>query len=117
LKTYTSHQIAKIVDVPERKLLSYIERGYVSPSYRQANGPGTRRLWTYEDVLKIAVIHELSQFFTVEMLRKIANRMNESLLKTAPSYVTFNLKGFAYFVQPISVIKNRIDFRLEEVEN
>jgi len=39
-----------------RKILSYIERGYVSPSLRDASGHGSSRQWALWDLDKIHLI-------------------------------------------------------------
>jgi DNA-binding transcriptional MerR regulator len=49
---WTTSRLAETVGLPERKILSFIERGYIKPSVLDAAGPGSRRLWSFQDIVK-----------------------------------------------------------------
>ena len=55
---YTTPQVAKILEMPMRKILSYIERGYVTPSLRDASGHGSSRQWAVWDLDKICLVRK-----------------------------------------------------------
>lgn len=57
---FTTPQVAAVLGIPLRKLLSFIERGYVSPSIQDAAGHGSRRLWSYEDLVRCTAVKFLS---------------------------------------------------------
>ena len=65
---YTTPQVADIVGISQRKLLSYIEREYVAPSVLEASGHGSKRLWSYNDLVRCATIKLLSGFLSVKTI-------------------------------------------------
>ena len=74
---YTTSQLSEIVDIPQRKVLSYIERGYISPSVQEASGPGTKRLWSHAALVRCAVMKYLLDFLPVDALRRIAKPISD----------------------------------------
>jgi DNA-binding transcriptional MerR regulator len=72
--TFTTPQVAKIIGVTQRKLLSFLERGYVTPSVQDAAGHGSKRLWNYDDLIRCAVIRFL-QNQTAETLREVGRQI------------------------------------------
>ena len=69
-REYTTPEIAKILDIPQRKVISMLERGYFRPSIQEANGHASKRLFGFEDVAVAYVIWELLEFgLSVEKLR------------------------------------------------
>ena len=85
---FTTPQIAEVIEVPQRKMLSFIERGYVSPSVQEASGHGSKRLWSYEDLIRCAVIKFLSNQFSVDSIRMWSSHMKADRL-IAPDQVWF----------------------------
>jgi DNA-binding transcriptional MerR regulator len=71
-ETFTTPEVARIIGLSQRKLASYIERGYASPSVQAAAGHGTKRLWSYRDVIHCATIKHLLNGLSVETVREIA---------------------------------------------
>ena len=55
---YTTPQVAKILEIPQRKILSYIERRYITASIQDADGHGSRRLWALWDLDKTHLIRK-----------------------------------------------------------
>ena len=72
---YTTPQVADIVGISQRKLLSYIEREYVAPSVLEASGHGSKRLWSYNDLVRCATIKLLSGFLSVKTIRYVTKPM------------------------------------------
>jgi len=73
---YTTPELAKLLNVPLRKALSYLERGYIRASVQEADGHGSRRLFTFDDVLKAKVIQYCEKMgLAVPMLRKISGKV------------------------------------------
>lgn len=71
LAFYTTPQIAKAARVPERKLITYEERGYVQPSVQRASGHGSRRLWSFLDAVRCRAITDMLTFLTVDAVREL----------------------------------------------
>ena len=70
---FTTTQVAKILNIPMRKILSYIERGYIKPSIQEADGHPSKRLWAIWDLNKIHLIRKLELWgMSVKSLRNIA---------------------------------------------
>ena len=66
---YTTPELARIVGLPMRKVLSFIERGYISPSIQDAAGHGSKRLWSEEDLVRLGIVSYLHTAVTVSTLR------------------------------------------------
>ena len=75
IDTYTTPEIAQIVGLPLRKVLSYTERGYIKPSIQEASGPGSKRVWSFEDLVRCAVTKILLEMVSVDAMRIIAKWM------------------------------------------
>ena len=92
MNEYTTPQLAELVGIPQRKLLSYIERGYISPSVQEASGHGTRRLWSFEDAVLCCAMHTLLDLFSVRAARLAAKPLQEVLLTEKPSKVVLRIQ-------------------------
>ena len=88
-KSFTTPQLAQIAGVPERRIFSYIERSYLKPSIQDAAGPGTKRLWSYEDVLRCAIVTFLSSVLSVDTLRHVGLFMEDGRL--LDQYMTWTI--------------------------
>jgi hypothetical protein len=75
--TYTTPELAEVVNLPQRKFLSFVERGYVSPSVQDAAGHGSKRLWSNEDLIRAAVIAHLAGALSVPALRLVGEMIRE----------------------------------------
>ena len=75
-REFTTTEIARILGLSVRKIISYEERGYVSPSIQRAAGHGSKRIWSYEDAVLCTVTCRLAKFFTIQgiknLLREVA---------------------------------------------
>ena len=72
MQLFTTTQVAEIVGLPQRKILSFVERGYVRPSIKDASGAGSQRLWNYFDLLRCEITNLLLGMVTVDAMRFIA---------------------------------------------
>jgi DNA-binding transcriptional MerR regulator len=75
--TYTTAQVAEVVQIPLRKVISFVERGYIEPSIQDAAGHGSKRLWNYNDLIRCAVIAQLLDQFTVDYIRAMARHLKQ----------------------------------------
>ena len=75
---YTSPILAKILRVPLRKVTSMLERGYIVSTIQDAAGHGSKRLFSFDDVLRAFIIHNLESFgLSVEKLRYVSSLLSE----------------------------------------
>jgi DNA-binding transcriptional MerR regulator len=69
---YKTPELAKILKIPMRKILSYIERGYVNPTILDAAGHGSTRLWAFTDLHKIHMIRRCENLgLSVDLMRRL----------------------------------------------
>ena len=74
LREYTTPIVAKVLDVPLRKVISMLERGYLHASIQEADGHGSKRLFSFDDVVRAFIIHRLESFgLSVVRLRFVSN--------------------------------------------
>jgi DNA-binding transcriptional MerR regulator len=67
----TTTEFANKIGVPQRKIISWTERGYIKPSIRDADGHGSIREWNNADLLRGFCIKELEPLIRPSALRKI----------------------------------------------
>ena len=80
LKEYTTPEIAKILGVSTRKVISMLERGYLKPSIQEANGHASRRLYSFDDVVRAYIILELLNFgLSVDNMRLMSGLLENYL--------------------------------------
>ncbi|MCL4449111.1 MAG: MerR family transcriptional regulator [Actinobacteria bacterium] len=57
--SFSGPQVCKIVNISYRQLDYWATTGLLTPSIKDANGSGSRRLYSYEDLLELKVIKRL----------------------------------------------------------
>ena len=71
---WTSPEVAHIIGVPPRTVTIWAERGYITPSIEDANGRGSKRLWSKEDIVMAAAVRECVGVFSPGILREWSRR-------------------------------------------
>jgi len=56
---YTTFQIIKALNIPRERLKDWMEKGFVKPSLQQAQGKGTKALFSLLDVYSLALFKHL----------------------------------------------------------
>ena len=80
-RVYTTAEIARIIGKSIHKTISYVNRGYTKPSIQDASGHGSKRLWSYSDVVRMCFIMHLEDIgLKVEKIREMAEGMAEDRL-------------------------------------
>ena len=80
-RIYTTQEIADIIGHSIHKTISYIKRGYIKPSIQDAQGHGTKRLWSYLDVVRMSIIRYLEDLgVRVARLREVCDGMTDERL-------------------------------------
>ncbi len=59
MATYTMKDITSKLGIKRTALQQWMERGFISPSIQVAEGHGTKNLWNWEDLLKLAIFQEM----------------------------------------------------------
>ena len=78
---YTTPELAKILGVTTRKVISMLERGYFKASIQEASGHPSRRLFNFFDVFQAFVTSELLSFgMSVDFLRGIQELIKDEML-------------------------------------
>jgi len=80
---YGTKQVAELLDIPEWRVKNFAEgEAYgFSPSHRIGSGRGSRRLYSYADVLRLAVANELVNCgFSAESVGRAIREIPESTL-------------------------------------
>ncbi len=75
MEQYSTDDVAKIIGLPRRKLLAFVERGYVRASIQEASGHGSRRLWSHNDVIRCAVVSIALPLLSVNGIRALADTL------------------------------------------
>jgi DNA-binding transcriptional MerR regulator len=72
-REYTTPEIASILGKSTRKVISMLERGYFKPSIKDADGHASRRLYSFDDVVRAYITMELLEFgVSVKHMRSIS---------------------------------------------
>lgn len=75
---FRASDVEKIVSVKRTRLQQWLERGWIVPSVRVADGPGTRNVYSRNDLYKIAVFREATERWglTREMAAKFIQELD-----------------------------------------
>ena len=77
-RTFSTPQVAGIIGRTVYKTIAYVRRGIIKPSIRDADGHGSRRIWSHLDVIRMAMICHLEDMgMTVPMMRIVGAEMND----------------------------------------
>ncbi len=98
--TFTRGEVARLLGVKGRKLEGWIARGILLPC-KTSEGAGNPHLFSFEEVVRVAVIHEFQEVFgakfckpgsIVKQVRKFLtkNKINKAKRSLAP--VFYSLK-------------------------
>ncbi len=58
-KQYSTLDIVRILDIPRERLREWLNRGFIRPSIQEAKGPGTKALFSHEDLHRILLFKQL----------------------------------------------------------
>ena len=71
MDTYDSKTASLIVGVSLRQIQYWDERGFVRPSVRLAGGRGTKRLYSFHDLVCLKVVKDLAGYgFSLQRIRR-----------------------------------------------
>jgi len=78
-KFYSSKQVCKIIVLTYRQLDYYDRTDFVKPSIKNAQGYGSRRMYSFDDLLKLKVIKKLLEAgVSLQKIRKAKKYIEEN---------------------------------------
>lgn len=100
MDNYDSKTASRIVGVSLRQLQYWDEQDFIRPSVRLAEGRGTKRLYSFNDLVCLKVVKDLAQHgFSLQMIRRClrplqANSQRNLRLADSLKYLTDGQKLF-----------------------
>ena len=83
MDAYDSKTASRIVGVSLRQIQYWDEQGFVHPSIKLAGGRGTKRLYSFHDLVCLKVIKDLTEHgFTLKKVRRCLRPLREHPTKT-----------------------------------
>ena len=79
METYDSKTASRIVGVSLRQLQYWDEQEFIRPSVKSAEGRGTRRLYSFNDLVCLKVVKDLAHHgFSLQMIRRCLRPLKEN---------------------------------------
>ena len=79
IDTYDSKSASRIVGVSLRQLQYWDEQDFIRPSVKLAEGRGSKRLYSFHDLICLKVIKDLAQRgFSLQMIRRCLRPLKEN---------------------------------------
>ena len=79
---YSTIDVANIFDMPVGRFREWLNNGFIIPSVQQADGPGTKNIFNFADLLLIAVLKKLVESgLSRESAAKYVNLLKEKVNK------------------------------------
>ena len=83
MNTYNSKMASRIVGVSLRQIQYWDEQGFIRPSVKLAGGRGTKRLYSFHDLVCLKVVKDLSHHgFSLQKIRRCLRPLREYAAKT-----------------------------------
>jgi DNA-binding transcriptional MerR regulator len=83
-EAYDSKMASRIVGVSLRQIQYWDERGFVRPSVKAAQGRGTKRLYSFHDLVCLKVVKDLAYHgFTLQKIRRCLRPLKRYATQTA----------------------------------
>lgn len=109
---FLSREVQKLTGIPVQTLHHWAKTGFIVPSIRDGKGPGSRRLYSFRDVLSLRVARRLrDEGISMAKLRRVVSHLRDKEGVENPLVETFLVvKGddvvIACSDQAFSVLKN-----------
>ena len=89
MDNYDSKTASRIVGVSLRQLQYWDEQAFIRPSVKLAEGRGTKRLYSFNDLVYLKVVKDLAQHgFSLQMIRRCLRPLQKNAsqaMRAAPS--------------------------------
>jgi len=86
METFDSKTVSRIVGVSLRQIQYWDEQGFIRPSVKPAEGRGTKRLYSFSDLIGLKVVKDLAGHgLSLQKIRRCLRHLRESFPdKTQP---------------------------------
>ncbi len=79
METFNSKMVSRIVGVSLRQIQYWDERGFIRPSVKLAEGRGTKRLYSFSDLVRLKVIKDLTDYgLSLQKIRRCLSYLRRS---------------------------------------
>jgi DNA-binding transcriptional MerR regulator len=86
MDTYDSKTVSRIVGVSLRQIQYWDEQGFIRPSVKLAGGRGTKRLYSFQDLICLKVVKDLTHHgFSLQKIRRCLKPLKEYSAQTHPA--------------------------------
>ena len=83
METYDSKTASRIVGVSLRQLQYWDEQDFIRPSIKLAEGRGTRRLYSFNDLICLKVVKHLARHgFSLQKIRRCVAPLKKNFIQT-----------------------------------
>src|SRR6266566_887864 len=77
-RTYSTHEVAQMSGFSVRQIGYWAKQGIIVPSVQQAQGSGTRRRYSLDDLLQLRFVRQLrDRGWSVQKIREAINKLRE----------------------------------------
>jgi DNA-binding transcriptional MerR regulator len=84
MEAYNSKMASRIVGVSLRQIQYWDEQGFIRPSIKSAEGRGTKRLYSFHDLICLKVIKDLTRHgLSLKKIRRCLRPLKEYSVRTA----------------------------------
>ena len=78
MDAFDSKTVSRIVGVSLRQIQYWDERGFISPSVKTAGGRGTRRLYSFSDLVQLKVVKDLADHgLSLQKIRRCLSHLKD----------------------------------------
>ncbi len=77
-RTYSTNEVAQISGFSVRQIAYWANQGIIFPSVQQAHGSGTRRRYSFDDLLQLRFVRQLrNRGWSIQKIREAVNKLRE----------------------------------------
>ena len=78
MDAFDSKTVSRIVGVSLRQIQYWDERGFIRPSVKTADGRGTRRLYSFSDLVQLKVVKDLADHgLSLQKIRRCLDHLKD----------------------------------------
>src|SRR6266496_3456132 len=77
-QTYSTHEVAELSGFSDRQIGYWAKQEIVVPSIQQAHGSGTRRRYSFDDLLQLRFVRQLMNYgWSLQKIREAISRLRD----------------------------------------
>ncbi len=83
METFNSKMVSRIVGVSLRQIQYWDEQGFIRPSVKLAEGRGSKRLYSFSDLVQLKVVKDLTDYgLSLQKIRRCLSYLRRSFPET-----------------------------------